>query len=253
MLDEIDKLPGWSDESMQTYYDFFASYGTHVVTRVALGGVLRVVSQARKSSEEHSSDRILQDPGYVPTDVGRVAQHGTTVSQKRQVMIFRDGGGAVASRLTRILEQRFSDLQEGSSVAPSDYTDVCVQWIQELQKDPIFCPEDPNTEYQWLHALGGLTETQREDLRLASESYLKAPPVEALFAPSTRNNTEPPKGSAREIDRETAVEYIPRSDTGSLPREQNHLGVITKLKVMFERARKKLPVRSIIPRRRDTT
>jgi hypothetical protein len=206
MLDEVNRLPRWSGESMERYYDFFASYGTHVVTRVALGGVIRVVSQATKSSEACSGDGA-------PQDLHPVFQHGTAHSQKHQVTIFRDGGGAVASRLTRVLEDKFTDLQEGSSVDHlGDWSDVRMQWIEELQKDPVFCPDDPNTDYQWLHKLGGLTDPQREDLRRASESYLKPSPDEEHPMLFTRNNPEPTKGSAREEDPKTNSKLISRSD-----------------------------------------
>jgi hypothetical protein len=199
VLDAINRLPGWSKESMETYYDFFSSYGTHVVTCVALGGVIRVVSQASKSSSERSGDSVPQETsdstiGYAPD----ADQYGPATSQKRHVTIFRDGGGAVASRLARILEQKFgvSDLDDGSSAdLLSDWADVRMDWINELQKDPVFCSDDPNTEYQWLHTLDGLTEQQRKDLRLAAESYLKAP-AEAYLASTTQRKTRAMNGFA---------------------------------------------------------
>jgi hypothetical protein len=225
---------------METYYDFFSSYGTHVVTCVALGGVIRVVSQASKSSSERSGDNVPQ--GTPDSTIGHAPdadQYGPATSQKRHVTIFRDGGGAVASRLTHILEQKFgaSSLQDGSPVdLLSGWADVRMDWINELQKDPVFCSDDPNTEYQWLHTLGGLTEQQREDLRLASESCLKV-----LRVPFTINNPEPMnmKGSAHQKDRGTGSERTSRSDMDLL-REQNQPGVFTKVKMGFERARRKL-------------
>ncbi|KAF8816001.1 hypothetical protein BYT27DRAFT_7185726 [Phlegmacium glaucopus] len=153
MITRINRLPPLpatldeSSQSMQQYHDFFESHGTHVVLCVALGGLLRVVLQAM---EEPNTD-------------GRL-------TKQSQVMIFRDGGGAVASRLTLALEQNF---REPSSVLQSDWTNVCMEWVKEVENDPVFCPDDGKTEYHWLYELGGLTKEQKEALKRASESYLR--------------------------------------------------------------------------------
>jgi MAC/Perforin domain len=176
-----------SKQLMQQYHDFFASHGTHVVLRVALGGVLRVVSQANSNSEERTDGRAFgADARLAPNPAGVNAalsfknsrdKESKRSSDNLNVMIFRDGGGAVASQLTRVLEQQFARLRNpSSSPALSDWTDIRVQWIDELENDPVFCPDNPITEYQWLYNLDGLTAKQKEDLRQASHSYLIARP-----------------------------------------------------------------------------
>lgn len=150
ILTRIDQLPSLpnelaeTSEAMEQYYDFFESHGTHVVLQVVLGGLLRVVVQ------EMNTD-------------GRS-------SEKRQVAVFRDGGGAVASQITLALEDY---LRNPSSGPHSTWTDVCMPWVKEVENDPVFCPDDESTKYCWLYQLDGLNKRQKADLERASKSYLR--------------------------------------------------------------------------------
>jgi MAC/Perforin domain len=189
MITEINQLPQWSessDESKQQYYDFFASHGTHVVLRVALGGVLRVIAQTDTNMEENTHGKdfgaMVQVPGLnqINLNVGGSIQGSWNHQNRRSneqhnVKIFRDGGGAVTRQLTRVLEQQFSHLQDPSrSPTLSDWTEVRTQWIDDIKKDPVFCPDDSNMEYRWLYTLKGPTDLQKRNLKLASKSYLAA-------------------------------------------------------------------------------
>jgi MAC/Perforin domain len=225
MIAQIDRLPPLlasgpgSPESMQLmqqYHDFFASYGTHVVLRLALGGVLRVVSQANSNSVERTDGRTFgADARLAPNPAGVNAALSLNRSRDKEskrssdnlnVMIFRDGGGAVASQLTRVLEQQFARLRNlSSSPALSDWTDIRVQWIDELENDPVFCPDNPITEYQWLYNLDGLTAKQKEDLKRASHSYLIARPDQKNPALDTAKiQSESAKDLPRQENRHSA-------------------------------------------------
>ncbi|KAF8197183.1 hypothetical protein K438DRAFT_1759980 [Mycena galopus ATCC 62051] len=71
MQNLIQRLPPWSPEYQHKYGQFFTNYGTHVVTRLVLGGTVRV---------------IIDGQG---------------------VMIFRDGGASVAGELAAHLAEDF--------------------------------------------------------------------------------------------------------------------------------------------------
>ncbi|KAJ7115296.1 hypothetical protein C8R44DRAFT_794396 [Mycena epipterygia] len=160
----IDQLPLWSadTDSKEQYNEFFESFGTHVFTKLALGGVLRVIV--------NSTDKVTASQKSV---VGRSDTTGSTSSARstrvRNVMIFRDGGGSVAAELTRALEYHFAD-----SSSSSDWENMRKGWIQGLEKDPVFCPDDPNTVYEPLHNLQGLTTVQQKHLEQASEFYWRS-------------------------------------------------------------------------------
>ena len=163
---------------MEQYYDFFESHGTHVVLRVVLGGLLRVVKQ-----------EINIDGGS---------------SEKYQVAIFRDGGGAVASRLILALEDHW---RNRSPCSDSNWTNVCVPWVQEVQKDPVFCPDDESTKYCWLYELGGLNKSQKADLKRASESYLTR---RHMPDHATNDSTIGVTGERKDIDRERNLDRVIR-------------------------------------------
>jgi hypothetical protein len=223
MLNQINQLLPWSSDSpdsQQQYYDFFSSFGTHVVLRVALGGLLRIVSKVDTSTIKYASSKSMGfeagvsalDPagGEIKASAQHQASHGRSLStEKRRVNIFRDGGGAVASQLTWVLEEQFSRPHSGSpSTMLSGWTDVRMQWIDALHHDPVFFPDHPMTEYLWLYQLDGLTDKQQHDLRLASQSYLQVRPTEKCpeTPPVFRSSTQP-----------------------DLPRKQNHTGVMRLL------------------------
>ncbi|KAJ7456272.1 hypothetical protein B0H11DRAFT_1925801 [Mycena galericulata] len=53
-----------------------------------------------------------------------------------------------------------------------EWQGICAEWIKELENDPVFCPDDPKTEYKKLYELGGLTPDQQKNLKEACDSYL---------------------------------------------------------------------------------
>ncbi|KAJ7328887.1 hypothetical protein DFH08DRAFT_317356 [Mycena albidolilacea] len=157
----VERLPRWSPKSKQQYIEFFGNHGTHVITALALGGALRVIVE---STEEKVSKKRTSSANKKVVD--------TTASdrsmQTRKIRIFRDGGGALASEITKVLEDRFTN-----SAHPSDWEGLRTRWIKDLGRDPVFCPDSNLTEFRFLHALGGLTGTQQEDLKQATEFYLR--------------------------------------------------------------------------------
>jgi hypothetical protein len=159
MQRQIERLPSWSAESKQQYHEFFANYGTHVVTRLALGGILRVIV-------ESTDEVITKHNSTVSGDELAVTSFGRS-TRTRNVIILRDGGGSVAAELTSALEDHFTHPESSSN-----RQDISLEWVKHLEKDPVFCPDDPITQYQLLYTLDGLTDSQRNALRLACESYL---------------------------------------------------------------------------------
>ncbi|KAJ7654759.1 hypothetical protein B0H17DRAFT_1266588 [Mycena rosella] len=184
MLHQIERLPRWSDESTQEYHEFFVNYGTHFVKQLAIGGVLRViVDSTDKTSQQHNST------GNGTSLVGTSRRS----TQTHNVMIFRDGGGSVASELTRVLESHFA---RGES--PSDLQSIHIQWINALKRDPVFCPDDPFTEYEFLYNLHGLTADQYTDLKQASEFYLAPQYDEKLEGIPPQQMPPAPKALSRD-------------------------------------------------------
>jgi len=213
MLKEIEKLPPWSTETDSEYKNFFESYGTHVVLRAALGGVLHIVAKGDMTMDENIVKKVLDADVDAPAlaqlalDIGLGAKRDKSIESKKssgkaQITVFRDGGGAVASQLSAALEKLFSHLQTPTSQSqPSEWTDVRTRWIDALDTDSVFCPDDRETDFEWLYNCEGLTDAQKNDLKLASIVYLQAP------APPAPPPAPPPKRSF--------FTYIP------LPRKRN--------------------------------
>jgi hypothetical protein len=135
--DEIENLPKWSSESTDQYMRFFTKYGTHIVSKLALGGTLRVLVRS-------------EDQG-----------------QRDNVMVFSDGAGAVASELTAVLEQKFRH-----PLNSSDWGSIRSRWIEELARDPVFCLDHKLTEYQLIYAVSSLNIAQKGDLQKAYKDYV---------------------------------------------------------------------------------
>ncbi|KAK7040482.1 hypothetical protein R3P38DRAFT_3460845 [Favolaschia claudopus] len=187
MVKAISVLPGWSPDSKdvrQRYTDFFTSYGTHVVLRLALGGNIRVVTRKSLATDEHSHGRETRAEAKLNAEelgmkTGSSAGRKTTASEfdasgKIEIRIFVDGGGAVAGEVNSKLEDHFCRLPpepKGGYKWPDD--NARSRWIKALSTDPAFCPDHVYTEYRWLHTLGGLNEDQQRDLALAAEYYLR--------------------------------------------------------------------------------
>ncbi|KAJ6457214.1 hypothetical protein C8R45DRAFT_943186 [Mycena sanguinolenta] len=155
MLDIICQLPTWSDtdnRSKEQYYNFFVGYGTHVVLCLSLEGNLRIMVQTTKAvGIDHRAHENIQ--------------------------IFGDGGNVtIGGELTSILKYHFKE-QPGYPT-PSTFSwpgaDIHLNWIKALKDDPIFFPDNEATEYRWIYTLDGLTLTQKDSLRQASEHYLKS-------------------------------------------------------------------------------
>lgn len=183
----IDELPPWSADaaSQQQYHEFFQSFGTHVFTTLALGGVLRVTV----NSTEGASAEMRRTVNGSNT---REAIGSRRYSSAQTVTIFRDGGGSAAAEVVSALQHHFAD------PSTSDWETVQERWIESLAADPVFCSDDPNTKYEPLHNLQGLTEFQRKDLEQASKFYQdqklrhyesETPGQRTNFSPQSRGPT----------------------------------------------------------------
>ncbi|KAF7348019.1 hypothetical protein MSAN_01754300 [Mycena sanguinolenta] len=156
----IRRLPPWSTESKVQYDEFFENYGTHVVTKVAFGGVLRIIVT---STEEASAQSRKSTAGR-----NRVTSVSSSrLARRRNVLVFRDGGASIAEELTRAAEHYFRNSQK-----PPEWDSIRDKWIKDLEHDPGFCPDDPNTECRPLHTFGGITRDEQINLERAFGSYL---------------------------------------------------------------------------------
>jgi hypothetical protein len=209
MLDLIRRLPRWSssEKVKRQYFKFFASHGTHVVLRLALGGSMRVVVHDLHEFAHSGHGRKIKAEATVPAlegfmDVGVGADYNRNYGAggargRWDISIFRDGGGAVACDLTGVLEKHFKHAPPGTQAEyPWPNVEVRQRWVKALKTDPTFCPDNNVTDFEWLYALGGLSKDQENDLRDASESYLRMRHNEKESAP-------PPYGGVEtEIPRE---------------------------------------------------
>ncbi|KAJ7483650.1 DDE superfamily endonuclease-domain-containing protein [Mycena latifolia] len=160
MRNIISGLPPFSPLSEKQYMQFFADYGTHVVTRLALGGVLRVVLNSRDEASKQKTS-ATGNGGVVNSTSGRFAH-------SRRILVFRDGGGSVAPELTRFLEHNFVP-----DINSPDWQQVRNEWMKDLEKDPVFCPDHPLTEYQPLYTVRGLTGNKQKYLEDAYQIYVQ--------------------------------------------------------------------------------
>ncbi|KAJ7907605.1 hypothetical protein B0H13DRAFT_2273628 [Mycena leptocephala] len=203
MRNIIARLPSFSpqSESERQYNQFFTDYGTHVATRLALGGVVRVIIDSKAQVTKKKTSHVMGNEGVVNSTSERVA-HG------HRIMVFRDGGGSVAPALTTFLEHNF--LHNRNS---PEWQQIRTKWIQDLEKDPVFCPDHPFTEYQPLYTVRGLTEAERKNLEDAYKLY-----VQTAASPHNENssqNTEPSVGPIQ---------------SKLLPRRRNFLSVAKSLR-----------------------
>ncbi|KAJ6460203.1 hypothetical protein C8R45DRAFT_1221095 [Mycena sanguinolenta] len=159
----IQRLPPWSAESKVQYDEFFENYGTHVVTKIALGGVLRIIVTSTEEAGQ-SKKSTANRQSVITTSSSRV-------TKSRNVLVFRDGGASVAEEVTRVAEHYFTDSQQ-----PPEWDSIRDKWITALEHDPVFCPDDPNTECRPLYMFGAITSEQRANLERALEAYLGSHP-----------------------------------------------------------------------------
>ena len=174
MLNQINRLPRWSTETESDYHNFFESHGTHVVLCAALGGVLRIISRGNML-DEGAVRQALEAETDTQT-FPRTNFDGMMSTGADHVTVFLDGGGSVGGQLTGALEILFYHLQNPwSQPPPSEWPHVRAWWMDALETDSVFCPDDPQTQYWWLYNCDGLTAAQQNDLKLASKSYLQSP------------------------------------------------------------------------------
>ncbi|KAJ7483647.1 hypothetical protein FB451DRAFT_1235205 [Mycena latifolia] len=132
----IGRLPPWTPGEQPKYTQFFTNYGTHVITRLVLGGTVRAIVDS------------TSDGG-------------------QSVMIFRDGGASVAAELTVHLEKNFPP-----SPSSSSWKETRDKWIQALETEPVFCPDHELTRYTPIYRLHGLTHAQQTYLESGYQSYI---------------------------------------------------------------------------------
>ncbi|KAJ7483642.1 hypothetical protein FB451DRAFT_1235199 [Mycena latifolia] len=116
---------------------FFAKHGTHILVKLALGGTLRVIVDS--------------------ADGGR----------RDIVMLFSDGAGEFSSQLIALLGEKFQP-----QLSPSDWQQTHAQWVEELEKDPVFCPDHELTEYRPIYNFSGLPEPRKHYLQEAYKVYI---------------------------------------------------------------------------------
>lgn len=188
---EIDSLPPWNGslrEVKSRYRAFFDKYGTHINFRIALGGVLRVTSRNDFNKEQRTVLNVIGGKASAPiaasigVDVGVTAarkktEEGHSSSDSGSISVFREGGNIVASDLSSIVEDIFDHYHELSRGSPrlQSWLQIQEKWIAALQEDPAVCADHPDTNYEWLHGLDGITDIQQEQLQRASEWYLRGP------------------------------------------------------------------------------
>ncbi|KAK7040494.1 protein hedgehog [Favolaschia claudopus] len=133
----VSRLPTpWSREEQSKYSQFFFNYGTHVITQVIMGGTIRIAVDS-------------------------------TSGKKQSIMVFRDGGAAVASDLTNFLERNFCP-----EIASSLWAEKYEKWRHALETEPVFCPDHESTRYIPIHELSGLTLQQKENLEKGYRYYM---------------------------------------------------------------------------------
>ncbi|KAJ7694029.1 hypothetical protein B0H14DRAFT_3044450 [Mycena olivaceomarginata] len=169
MEEIINDLPQWSDEAKGDYMMFFASYGTHVVTKLALGGVIRVIV--------NSTDAIFREKALAYGDM--TMSGGST--HKRSVLIFLDGGGTFAGDISDFLENNFPPVAD-----EEDWEQVRAKWMESAKNDPVFCPDHKLTEYVPIYSMPGLSENRKGDLKKAYQEYMVSIPEK-----ETKAETEP--------------------------------------------------------------
>ncbi|KAK7017750.1 hypothetical protein R3P38DRAFT_2539912 [Favolaschia claudopus] len=221
MINIIAQLGSWSEQNKQ-YDNFFDRHGTHVVLRLALGGVLNIVTRNGRNSEGqqdmHNLGLKMAAPAaanHVGAAIGHSAAHGMEESLDDVfVHVFREGGGKMASELTIDLEKhvkRSSGAQD-SMGWPSAATRE--SWIAALRTDPVFCPDSKETEIVPIWSLGGLNPSQKSNLEKASEAYLRM------------RRKKDPEGSNN----------LPRSgERDDIARKKNHRNVFQWFKDVFSR------------------
>ncbi|KAK7007846.1 protein hedgehog [Favolaschia claudopus] len=159
MLGLIERLPVFSAQTEKQYMQFFSGYGTHVITRLVLGGVLRVILKSTDSA-------MLRRSTSASSNGARITSSSSKSAQTRSMLVLRDGGGAVAPDLTRFLERNFSpDLNS------EEWHCIRQRWITELEKDPVFCPDHPLTRCVPLYEVRGIRSGIQADLKQAYQIY----------------------------------------------------------------------------------
>ncbi|KAK7065105.1 protein hedgehog [Favolaschia claudopus] len=195
MLRLIERLPAFSAQTEKQYMQFFSDYGTHVITRLVLGGVLRVILKSTDSAMSRRSTSASSNGA-------RITSSSSKSALTRSMLVLRDGGGAVAPDLTRFLERNFSpDLNS------TEWHSIRQRWITELEKDPVFCPDHPLTSCVPLYEARGIPSGIQAALKQAYQLYDKKVPATEKTGKTTES----------------------AGDSKPLPRRKNWFNVTKKL------------------------
>jgi hypothetical protein len=188
ILREIETLPPWeggtSEDVRQRYNTFFNKHGTHVITGIVLGGVLRISCQDDFSLDEQTVKLALQAKaeGLVPASICGNSYPAVGIGKGKDVIELRsasnvtvicEGGRNIADRISENLKELFSCLRDSPTEISRDWIQSRADWMAALETDPAFCREDPETTYTWIFDCEGLDQSQKRDLQAASKMYLE--------------------------------------------------------------------------------
>ncbi|KAJ7457139.1 hypothetical protein B0H11DRAFT_2320712 [Mycena galericulata] len=192
-LDIIRQLPKWSMDSPEPYRDFFSMYGTHVISRIAMGGHVRVVLYDHHDIKNAGTRREggvgMSAPGLEA--VGLTAKASGAGSRdadseharaRKHFTMTRCGGAGMAAELSNVLGKHFASVKHRVDSCPWPLGEVRTKWMEALKDDPEFLKHHKTTEYLPLFRLGGLNKQQKADLKEAYSDYRdsksKAKPLE---------------------------------------------------------------------------
>jgi len=209
ILSQINGLPRWAPGTESDYQNFFECHGTHVVLCAALGGILRIFLRGDVEKNEKTLREVLEAETDSQTIPHTDHDSTTPTSREPPITIFLDGGGAVASEVTATLQNLLCPTHAWTP--HSDWPDVRARWMGALETDSVFCPDDPQTQYWWLYNCDGLTTAQRDDLKLASRSYLGAADQSVHVAPTTRRSVHENSLLPRNENLEEVIKILEQS------------------------------------------
>ncbi|KAJ7259276.1 hypothetical protein C8J57DRAFT_1339957 [Mycena rebaudengoi] len=226
----IQQLPKWSIESPEPYRDFFSMHGTHVITRIAMGGHVRVVVHHHRNIRNAGSRREggigMSAPGLQP--VGATARTSGGVSRnadsehakgREQFTILRSGGAAMAAELSNVLGEHFASVKRREYSCPWPLGEVRTRWMEALKDDPEFLRGHKTTQYLPFYGLAGLTKQQKADLKVAYLDYL-----------GSKSKAKPPEDPSSHLPRHPG----PRGpEEARIPREKNKRSITRAIKAFF--------------------
>ncbi|KAJ7831820.1 hypothetical protein B0H14DRAFT_3713066 [Mycena olivaceomarginata] len=178
----IQQLPKWSIDSPEPYRDFFSMYGTHVISRIAMGGHIRVVvhdhHDIRNAGTQRKGGVGMSAPGLEAAGVtvkasGVVSRDADSehARARKHFTIRRCGGAGMAAELSNELGKHFASVKGRVDSCPWPLGGVRTKWMEALEDDPEFLKDHKTTEYLPLFRLGGLSGHQKADLKEAYSDY----------------------------------------------------------------------------------